>query len=318
MSTQSTTTTSQTNNPWSVQAPYLQQGFTQASKNLNNANNNTYTGQQVAQFTPDQLATFQQMIGYGSNPSAAQTSTNVGTTLANQGSSALTDAFSKLNGYTPAGGAQSNIDTARAYADGIDNSGAVDAAMRDARRQVSEQALPQVARSAATSGNTMSSRRAISEGILERGLAEKAADTSASLYNQNYQTGLGLAENARQADNSALLSAIQSGISGGNTAAANGVNAIGSGITQQGGLFDIANNGGAGMQQDTQNQIDNSKGMTEYANDTAAQNLQNFWNIIGSGNWGGTSNGTQTSSPSFWNVLGGLMGSAGSIAKGFK
>lgn len=318
MSSKSTTETSQTNNPWSVQAPYLQQGFQQAATNLTNANNSTYTGQQVAQFTPDQLKTFQQMIGYGQNPSAAQTSTNVGTTLANQGSNALTDAFAKLNGYTPGGGVDSNIAAATKYADGVDTSGAVDAAMRDARRSVSEQALPQVARSAATSGNTMSSRRGISEGIIQRGLAEKTADVSADLRNKNFQTGLQLAENGRQSDNNAILDAIKSSMAGGNSAAANGVSAIGAGVDQQKGLFDIANGGGAGMQQNTQNQIDNTKGMAEYGTDQAAKNLKDFWNIIGSNSWGGTSQGTQTSSPSFWNVLGGMMGATGSLIKGFK
>jgi hypothetical protein len=55
---------------------------------------NTYTGDQVAQFTPDQLALFQKMIGYGSNTSGADTSGAVGAGTANAGYGALTDALS--------------------------------------------------------------------------------------------------------------------------------------------------------------------------------------------------------------------------------
>jgi hypothetical protein len=96
-----------------------------------------------------------------------------------------------------------------------------------------------------------------------------------------------------------------------------GVGAIGSGLQQQGGLFDIANAGGAGMQQNTQNQIDNSKGMSEYANNSMWQQLQNLMSVVGGQQWGSQSSGTQTatSTPSLWNTIGSGLGMASSLYK---
>lgn len=319
MTTSSTQQTSQQQTqPWSVQQPYLQQAFGQAQTNLSNAQGNTYTGQQVAQFSPEQLQLFKSMTGYGSDPSAAATSTGVGQTTATAGAGALTDALKGLGGYKPSGGVDSNIAAATAYANNPATDGMIDAAMRDARRNVSESALPQVARSAATSGNTMSSRRAISEGLIERGLAEKTADVSANIRGQQFDSGLKMAEAARQNDNNAMLEALKSQGSLGGSAVGTGVNAIGSGIQQQGGLFDIANAGAAGSgQQNTQNQIDNAKGMTEYKNDAATKALQEFMSIVGGANWGSQSNGTQTatSTPSLWSTIGSGLGLASSLFK---
>jgi hypothetical protein len=298
-----------------VQQPYLQDAFGQASTNLNNANNNTYTGQQVSQFTPDQLATFQKMIGYGDNSSGADTSSSVGMGTANAGMGALTSAFSGLQGWKPEGGTQSNIDAATAYANNPATDGMIQAAMRDSQRAVSEGVLPQNARNDALSGNTMSSKSALTQGVVERGLADKTADVSANIRGQQFNNGLQLAEQNSQSNNSNMLQSLLGQLSGANTSIGTGVGAIGSGIQQQGGLFDIANGGGAGMQQDGQNKIDNEKGMSEYASGTANQNLQNFFNIIGSQNWGGSSSGTQTSTPSMWNTIGSALGMGASLYK---
>jgi hypothetical protein len=317
--TQSSTSqqSSQTSAPWSVQQPYLTQAFGQASTNLNNANGTAYTGPQVAQFNPDQLATFQKMIQFGGNTSGAETSGAVGANTANAGYGALTDAFSGLKGFTPGGGTQSNIDAATAYANNPATDGMIDAAMRDARRSVSEQALPGIARGSAGTGNTMSSRRAISEGLVERGLADKTADVSSNIRGQQFDNGLKLAEQNSEASNNSILDAFKSMASAGGSAIGTGINGIGAGIDQFKGLFDIANGGGAGQQASGQAAIDNAKGMSEYGTDTASKNLQNFYNIIGSQNWGGTSSGTQnaTSTPSTWNTVGSGLGVLSSLFK---
>lgn len=315
MNTTSTQTTQQNSAPWAVQQPYLQQAFSQAGTNLSNANANTYSGQQIAQFNPDQLNTFRQMIGYGGNSSGANTSSTVGASAANAGSSALGTALNGLTHYTPGGGTQSNIDAATSYANNPATDGMINAAMRDARRSVSEDVLPQLDRSAANSGNAMSSKGAIAQGIVERGLADKTADVSSQIRGDQFNRGLTLAEQGRQSDNSGILSALTGAAGVGNSAVNSGVGAIGSGIQQQGGLFDLANAGGAGVRDSTQAGIDNTKGMSEYANGMSNQNLQNFYNIIGSQNWGGTSNGTSTSTPSMWNTIGSALGIGASLFK---
>jgi hypothetical protein len=315
MDTRSTQTTQQSSQPWSVQQPYLTQAFSQASGNLSDAYNNKYDGQQVAQFTPDQLATFKKMVGYGGNTTGADTSSTVGANTATTGYNALSDALSGLKSYTPTGGTGSNIEAAMAYANNPATDGMIDATMRDARRSVSEQALPQIARSSATSGNTMSSRRAISEGLVERGLADKTADVSANIRGQQFDNGLKLAENGRQFDNNAVMDALKASASAGGSAIGTGINGIGAGLDQYKGLFDIANSGGAGQQASGQAAIDNAKGMAEYGTDRNAKALQDFFGIIGANNWGGTQQGTQTSNPSTWSTIGSGMGLLSSFMK---
>lgn len=315
MNTTSTATKDTTTAPWAVQAPYLSSAFEQAKGTQEAANSNTYTGQQVAQFTPDQLSTFQKMIGYGGSTAGADTSQTVGTNTATTGFNALSEALKGLQGYTPGGGTQSNIDAATAYANNPATDGMIDAAMRDSRRSVSEQVLPQLARSNAINGNTMSTRNAISQGIVERGLADKTADVSSTIRGQQFDKGLQLAEQNSQSNNNLILDALKSSASAGGSAIGTGVNAIGSGIDQMKGLFDIANAGGAGQQGALQAAIDDAKGQKEYANNEAWKNLQNYFGVVGAANWGGTSNTTETSTPSTWNQIGSALGMAQSIMR---
>jgi hypothetical protein len=316
-SSSKTTDSTSTTQPWSVQQPYLQSAFGQAANVEANANANTYTGQQVSQFTPDQLATFQSMIGYGGNSTGAQASAAAGTNLTNMGSNALSSAMTDLSGYKPQGGTQSNIDAATAYANNPATQGMIDAATQDARRAVSENALPQLARSDVASGNAMSSKDAISQGVINRGLADTVANTSANIRGQQFNNGLSLAEQNSESNNSNALQALLGRVSGANSAVNSGVNATGNSISQQGSLFDLANAGGAGMQSSGQAAIDNAKGMSEYANNNAWTNLQNFYNIIGGQNWGSTKTGssTETSDPSLWSDAGSVMGTLGSLMK---
>jgi hypothetical protein len=63
-------TSQQTQDPWAPQIPYLTQAFSNASSIYNQGAGNLYNGPQVAQFNPDQLATFQKMVGYGNTNGA--------------------------------------------------------------------------------------------------------------------------------------------------------------------------------------------------------------------------------------------------------
>uniref|UniRef100_E6VMK9 Uncharacterized protein n=1 Tax=Rhodopseudomonas palustris (strain DX-1) TaxID=652103 RepID=E6VMK9_RHOPX len=317
MSTSSTQETSSTTAPWQAQQPYLKQAWDQAQTNLTAANGNTYSGEQVAQMTPEQLATFRQMIGAGSDTSSATTATNAGTTAANAGSGALTSALSGLTGYSPSGGTDSNIAAATAYANNPAVDGMVQSAMRDATRQVTEQAMPHLARSSALSGNTMSSKSALAEGVLARGLADKTADTSATIRGNLFNQGLSLAENGRQADNASRLGALTGAASAGTGALSAGTNALNSGVSQLGNLFQMAATGGSGLQSALQLAIDNERAKTEYGNNAAANNLANFWNVVGSGNWGGESQGKTTSTPSTWSTIASTLGAGSSIFKLF-
>lgn len=314
----SQTQTTQTNSaPWAVQQPYLQQAFGTAAQNLNAGAGGVYNGQQVAQFSPDQLAIFRRMTGYGDTGNADAIS-GAGAGAATSGSNAVQDALRGMAGYTPTGGVESNINAAAAYANNPETQGMIDAAMRDARRSVSEQALPGIARASAVSGNTMSSRRGISEGIVERGLAEKTADVSSNIRGQQFDKGLALAEGGRQFDNSAILDALKARAGAGASALGAGTNAVGGGVDAASNIFNIANSGADGAGRvNSQNSIDNAKAMSEYGADRNNALLQAFYSIVGGNNWGGTSNGTATttSNPSIWNTIGSALGVGASLYK---
>jgi hypothetical protein len=307
MNTSSTQKTDQTNAPSAFQQSYLTDAFNKAQGQSNNA----YTGDRVAQFNPDQLNTFRQMLGYANSSGVPGQTAAAGADLTGVGTNAISGAIGRLNGFTPQGGTASNIAAANEYANAAASPEAVQAAMRDATRQVSEQALPQIARQSANSGNAMSSRRAISEGIVQRGLADKTADTSATMRANAFQNGLNLAEQNSQATNNSMLDAIKSAGAMGGSAATTGLGALDSSVNQQGRLFDLAQQGGAGQQAAGQAAIDNKTQMS----DAAWDNLMKYYGIVGSQQWGGTQSGTTTSTPSIWQIAGGLMSSAGSLMK---
>lgn len=286
-------TSSGTAAPWAPQIPYLTSAFQQAQNIYDQNAGHLYNGQQVAQYNPQQLSTFQSMLGYGNNNTAPSTTSSTGSTLATSGSGALTGALDALANFRPSGGTQSNIDAASAYSDNPAISGMVQAAMRDANQQAADSTLPQIARNAAATGNINSNRTAIQNGIVQRGLAQKAGDISANLRGQAYTQGLNLAEQNSEANNNAMLAAMTGAGSLGNNATTTGVNALSSGINQQGALYGLAQQGGAGLQASDQAAIDNAKAMSQYGYAAPFDLLNNYFNIIGQRGYGGQTTGTQ-------------------------
>jgi hypothetical protein len=314
-----------TQNPWGLQANYLTDAFSKAQGALGTA----YNGDRVAQFNPAQLATFNAMLGYGNNSVAPGAATGAGTALTGAGSSAATGALARLGAFSPTGTTQSNIDAANSYADAAASPAAVDAAMRDARRQVYEGALPGIDASSAATGNNMSSRSDMSKAIIERGLADKTADVSSTLRQTAFNNGLNLAQNQSQFNDNAILDALKSSGALGTSAVGAGTGALGAGTDIQGKLFDLANAGGAGLQAADQSGINNDISKS----DATWDNLAKYFGIVGGSNWGGstsstgsssnsgtmnstgTMNGTTESTPSIWQVIGGLMSAGGSLMK---
>ena len=58
------------------------------------------------------------------------------------------------------------------------------AAMRDPFRQLTEQTLPGIDRSASATGNTNSSRAGVSEALANRAFADRSADMGASIQDR--------------------------------------------------------------------------------------------------------------------------------------
>lgn len=321
--TNSTENASSSVRPTDEQAGFLGTAFNAAEGAYNQAANNQYAGQQVAGFNPNQLNTFQNMLNYSNTSTLPQQSQEVGGEMLTKGADGSTGAIAKLMNYSPTGGVDTNIAAATKYSDNPNISGMVDAAMRDANRSVSEQALPQIARQAAASGNALSTKRAISEGIVQRGLAEKTADVSAQLRGDAYKQGLDLAEKGRQFDNSSGIEAAgQAGAIANNTSKVGALVSDNS-LAQQKSIFDIANAGGAGQQAATQADIDNARQMIEYANKGDWDNAARLYAIVGDKMWGNntTSTGTKSGSefgttktdPGALAMIGGGLGAVGSL-----
>lgn len=316
-------TSSTVENPWAVQAPYLQSGFEAAKGALSSSQNLTSPSNFVAQFNPEQLNIFQKMIGYGTgNDQLAGNTAAAGQALTNTGVGATQGALSGLEDFKPTGGVDTNIAEAGKYAANPQMDAMVTAAMRDSTRAVNEEALPAIARNAAATGNLSSSKRAISEGILQRGLADRTADVSAALRGDAYQKGIATAESGRQFDNNAALEALQQRGALGLSAAGAGVGANGAAIDQMGGLFDIANAGAGGMQAADQAKLDNELAKYGFDSNKLFEALNNYWGIVGSNSWGGTSNSTgtkeTTKTPSVLSSIGQAVGIGGSLLKGGK
>jgi len=303
-------------NPWAQQSPYLKQAFQGASNALGQANTAQAPTGFAAQFTPEQLGAFQTMLGYGmGNPGISQGSAAAADQLTGAGANAAAGGLYGLANWQPSATPGSIMRDASTFANDPAIGGMVDAATRDARRAVYENGMPANLRNLAATGNLSSSKGAIREGILERGLAENAQDISANLRGRGVDLASGLAQNNQQSALQALLARV----SGGTGAVGTGVGAGSSAISQQGGLFDIANRGITGQQAGSQAALDDQLQKWGFQTQAPFAGLNQFYNLVGDKNWGGTqqstgtSTTTGTSSPSQFAQLGALTGIAGSL-----
>lgn len=307
-------------NPWGPQQPYLLNAFNGSQGALNQAQNNAVIPQNfVAQYSPDQISAFQQMLTSGLNQGVPNSSASAGGILSSAGATGAQQGLSKLATWTPQGTPQSIIDQANQYASNANISPMVEAAMRDANNEAQYVTKPGIDASAAGSGNINSSRTAIEQGLVDKGLAERAADISANLRGTEYNSGLTLAQQMAQNNNSNQLAALLGLTQGGATTANAGTAANTGSVGQSGGLYNIAGQGITGGYNAAQAPLSNQlQQFLNNSNDPFTA-LQNFYNIIGNKSWGGNtnqqSNGTQTTTttPSTLAQIGGWTNFAGSL-----
>jgi len=285
--TQQQNTTS-VSNPWSAQAPYLQQGFSTAADALKKSQAAQAPTDFLAQFTPEQRAAFGSMFNTGMQPGATASGTAAANTLNNAGAASTAGGLYGLGNWQPGMTSQGVMNDANMFANNPAIGGQVDAAMRDSTRNASENVLPQLQRQAAGTGNLNSSRNAISQGIVQRGLADQAGDISANLRANAFNQGLNTATTVGSSNDSNSLAALMGRISGGNSAVSTGTGAGVGAVGQQGGLYDIAQEGINGQLGADQANLSNQA--ARYASNTRSPfaGMQDYWNIVGGQNWGGT------------------------------
>ncbi|MGY3589371.1 hypothetical protein [Bradyrhizobium sp. USDA 4350] len=319
----STTSTQQTQSattPWAPQAAALTSAFSNAQNAYDKASTATAPTDFTAQFTPDQLATFKSMYGYANGNTSPATTSATGATLQGAGTAATTGALSGLANYDPTklNNTQAISNAAKQYADSQNIGAQTAAATNQAMETARDVTMPGIEQNAAATGNTNSSRTGIADGLVQRSLAENAANTYNSLYGQAYGNGLSLASANANANNSAALSALTNSASAGNAATNTGVNASSTGINDQTNLYNIANAAGSGEQASNQANLTNQQQQYQSQVTSPYAALNGLMGIIGSNNWGSNTNGTQTTTtnPSAFSTIGGLLGAGGSLAGG--
>lgn len=300
-------------NPWGPQSKYLKDIFSKAQSTYKDQGNiNPYTGEMIAGFNPAQIDTFNRQIGYANSSPAAQDLYGYGSNAANAGQGAMNYGLSGLQGFNPMDTAGTIAD-AGMYADNPYLSSMVDAAMRDANRSTYEENIPQVRRQAALSGNTNSSRTGAREAVLERGNMDRAADISAQLRGNAYDTGI----QAAQAQRAQELARLGDVTSQGTNASALGTGNLSNSVATMRDLFGIGTEGGEGLRAADQATLDNNyaKWQQQQAqNQLQWDALNNYFNLVGAKNWGGTTTGTGSTTktaetetnPSLATILGGI------------
>jgi hypothetical protein len=280
----------------------------------------------TAGLTPQQISTFQQMIGYGGNQGIPNAQAQTGANYNAMGTGATQGALNSLGSFN-AGNSNNMGNTvagANQYASGLDIPGQVAASMRDATNTANDVTLPGQAQAAAGTGNINSSAvgpGGIAQGLVQRGLATQAGDLSAQLRNSAYNTGAGIAQNQNQTNNAQNLSAYGTMGSLGNAATGLGNDAYNNSINNAGNLFGLAAAGGGGLQGGNQANDTNASQMYAASQNNPYMSLMNYANLNNSQTAANqaqnTNSATQTTStPSIWQTISGLMGAGGSLAKG--
>jgi hypothetical protein len=345
-----------TQNPWSAQIPYLMQAFGGASDALGRSQSQGGPNDFVAGLTPEQQQLYHQMYSYGSSNGVPGQTAATGDALNGMGMGALSQGLSGLAGFNPGTSGFNPSATSgyapTAFSDILKNAnaaandpsvqGQVDAATRDATRAAMGD-VRQNNQGAAGSGNINSSRAGLTEGLIRSRLGDTVADTSANIRGAAYGRGLSSAlSSAMAGDQTRLgagtsadqmrLSALQGGdqtrlgalsqlTGAGGNAVGQGLDAWGNSLGQSAGLFNLAGQGGAGLQQGNQLGLDNQMARYQFGQNQLWNPLQNFFNIIGNNSWGGSTNsssiggGTKstTESPSMASNIGTMVGMAGSF-----
>lgn len=311
-----------TQNPWASQSPFLTGGFEQALAALRRSQGAANTGAPtdfVAGPSQGMYDMFRQMQSFGTN--GVGNVWNGGNNVANAGAGALTGALTGINGFTPGATGDAIRSEAEAYANSPAADGIINASLRDPYRQLTENDLPSNLRNASARGTNMSNKVQQRAAILDRGFQDRAADVTANVRGGLYSQGIDAASRNLQANDATRLGALTAALQGGTNALGAGVDANTAAVGQAGGLFDIANRGAVGEVAGNQSSLDNL--MQRWNFNTNVQpwaGLGNYWGVVGSNNWGGTTSGTgtqtTTSTPSTAAALGSLAGTASSFIPG--
>jgi hypothetical protein len=313
-------------NPWAPTQGALQNaipGLTQAYNQSTANNAATQPSGFVAQMTPQQLQTFQSMIGFGGNLSPATTALNAGTNLTGTGTTGTNAALSALEGYNPAlaNNPAALSSAANQMVAGENIPAQVEQLMLPQIQQAQQVTLPGIDSAAAGTGNTNSSRTGIAQGLVQQGLAEQDQSLAGALTGQAYTNALNTAENQAATNNAQALGGYTT-LGGLGTNAANlGVGALGEGVNNASTLFNIAGAGGTGLQSGNQLNLNEQLAQNQWGTQNPFASMQQYLPYLESmaalgGQSQQTGSSTSTTTPSALSQIASILGAGGSILGG--
>jgi hypothetical protein len=306
--------------PWTPQAGALTTAFNDAGTALTKAQGATAPTNYAALFNPNQLDTFNQMLGYSNNNTLPSTLQTAGTANTNTGTSAINGALGGMSGFNASStlGSPSVVNTANDYMKGYDIPSQVKQAMTAGVQTANEVTLPGLTQNANNTGNSDSSRAGIASGLVQQGLAEQGASLAGSLGSTAWNNSLTDAINSGQYQNTDTLNNLSNWGILGNNAGTLGLNQGTGSVNNATNIYTIGENAGAGQQAADQANLTNQYDQYLAGVNAPFTPLNNYMSVVGSNNWGNNTTGTTTtkSTPSAWSVIGGLLGAGGSLAGG--
>jgi hypothetical protein len=298
------------NSPWKAAQPYISGEFQGAQDALHTAlGMGTYSGPRVAGLNPYQTQGADQTAAYanGNGINTANQFYNTGMGLSQTGSQYGTNAQGLLTAAQ-----QDPTQGFMNYANGLANSDMatqmIDAANRDASRNLNESQLPSLAMSAAGSGNTDSTRTGVTQAILQRNASEQMADTAANIRSSLFNTGLQTAQSQYNANSDRALNANQQI----GNAYQLGSSALLNGQQANGNNFDQLNAAGGLYQGQQQNEYSAAQQQFQEQQSTPMNLYGQYMNVI-NGKWGGQP--VNPVGPSV--AAAGLQGAAGAGLMGY-
>lgn len=314
-SNQTTGQTTGSTAPWKPQQPFLKTGFQSAA--------GLYGQYMDAPWYQGQLYAGMNGMQQGAGTGAADYATGQGMDLS-QGmindsrqflgqSGNYLNSANRLANFNPQDPTQSNIANAGLYANNPHLDGAIDAASRDVTRNLTENALPGINRSAAGTGNTNSSRTGVAEGIALRGAQDRVGDIASTIRADAYNNGLQTSENARQANMSAGLQGQGMGLDALNVAVGRGMDMRNQGMQGTVNMYDMLGRAGDKFQQDAQGYADANYNRWQGQYNKPWDLLSRYMGAVGGTNWGSQ---TQSATIQPGSTMGAIQGALGGATAG--
>ncbi|BCZ78508.1 hypothetical protein PTKU64_21830 [Paraburkholderia terrae] len=303
------------NSPWSKAQPYISGEFQPAQDALNNAlGMGVYSGSRVASLNPYQTQGADSAAAYanGNGLNTANLFYNTGTGMTNAGAGYGTNAQSLFQ-QAQQDPTQGFLSTASQYANNPYVDGLIDSANRDVSRDLNETQLPSLAVGAAGNGNTDSTRTGVASAILQRGAADRMADTASNIRSQFFNQGLQTAQTQYNANADRALNANQQV---GNAFQLGGA-ALLNGQQANGNNFDQLQAAGGVFQNQDQANINADMQKFNEQQQTPLNLIGQYMNVI-NGSWGGQAVnpvGPNSTAASIQGALGGAAMGAGMAGK---